>query len=80
MTKDNKLKNDAWTTEYPDLIVQNLDMHKGWLDHILVSPNMKRKDCSLQLIPKSGMVAQKTEGAKLASDHFPVFCDLSFDL
>ena len=76
MCKAPALKRELWTTEYPDLIVQNLQKHKGWLDHILVSPNMLRPDCAARIVPASGRVAEKTEDARAASDHFMVYCDI----
>ena len=76
MCKDPALKRDLWTTEYPDLIVQNLQKHKGWLDHILVSPNMLRPECTARIVPASGKVAEKTADARAASDHFMIYCDI----
>ncbi len=76
MCKKPALKKDLWTTEYPDLIVQNLQKHKGWLDHILASPNMLRPECAARIVPASGRVAEKNTDARAASDHYMVFCDI----
>jgi endonuclease/exonuclease/phosphatase family metal-dependent hydrolase len=78
MSKRPELKRELWTTEYPDLIVQNLQKHKGWLDHILVSPNMIRPGGAAHLVPESGRVAEKTDDARVASDHFMVYCDIDW--
>lgn len=79
MGRDDALKRELWTTEYPDLIVQNFQLHKGWLDHILVSPCMLAEGASPRLVPDSGRVAEKSEDARLASDHYAVYCDICFD-
>lgn len=74
--EDNR-HQELWTTEYPDPIVANFNMHRAWLDHIFVSPGMLHSNGPIQLIKKSGTIANKTDLAKSASDHFPIFCDIS---
>lgn len=75
MSEERGMAKELCTTEYPDLIVQNLRLHKGWLDHIFTSPCTLKEDKPFQIVPRSGRVAQKSERSRLASDHFAVFCD-----
>jgi len=69
-----KRRRDLWTLEYPDLIVQNLEMNRAWIDHIFVSPNMLDGRAGLAYVVDSGDVAEKDDDARAASDHFPVYC------
>ncbi len=80
MNSKPKLARQLWTTEYPDLIVQNFGLHRGWLDHILVSPNLVNRQTAPRLIPESGLVAPKNKDGALASDHYAVYCDLEFQV
>ena len=74
-TEENRDK-ELWTTEYPDRIVTNFSMHRAWLDHIFVSPGMLLEGADFKYIMHSGTIAERTDAAKLASDHFPIFCDI----
>ncbi|MGK0291547.1 MAG: hypothetical protein ACI86H_003015 [bacterium] len=69
-------KKDLWTTEYPDLIVQNIALHKAWLDHIFISQNLldDESPSKLKYIQDSGDIAKKDADSKLASDHYPIYC------
>ncbi|MBN2718534.1 MAG: hypothetical protein JXX14_22005 [Deltaproteobacteria bacterium] len=69
-------QKELWTTEYPDRIVSNFSMHRAWLDHIFVSPGMLNNKGDFRYVINSGTIAEKNDGAKLASDHFPIFCDI----
>ena len=71
-----KRKKDLWTTEYPDLIVQNIALHKAWLDHIFISQNLLDDESSskLKYVQDSGDIVKKDADSKLASDHYPVYC------
>lgn len=68
-------EKDLWTSEYPDLIVHRAEHHKAWLDHILISPNLLNAE-KLRYVERSGDIGEKDDVAHLASDHFPVFCQL----
>jgi endonuclease/exonuclease/phosphatase family metal-dependent hydrolase len=68
-----------WTATYPDMIVANLEQHRAWLDHILVSPGMLREDAAIRYVRNSGEVGEpsaSTDGAKPISDHLPIYCRL----
>lgn len=65
-----------WTSEYPDPIVANLKPHRAWLDHIFVSPGMLKAESPIRYIMDSGWIAEKTEKARIASDHFPIYCQI----
>ena len=67
---------ELWTTEYPDPIVANFSMHRAWLDHIFISPNMINNSISTKFILNSGEISEKDDLAKRASDHFPIYCDI----
>lgn len=69
-------QKELWTTEYPDRIVANFSLHRAWLDHIFVSPGMLREAADFRYVMNSGTIAEKTDDAKLASDHFPIHCDV----
>lgn len=69
-------QKELWTTEYPDRIVKNLNMHQAWLDHIFVSPAMLNENNGIHLVKNSGAIGSKTDLAKAASDHFPIYCDV----
>lgn len=74
--KQTGREKELWTTEFPDRIVANFQFHRAWLDHIFVSPSMMKPNTPVKLVPESGDIGEKTDLAKSASDHFPVFCDL----
>ncbi len=78
MSREPVLSKELWTTEYPDLIVQNFGNHKGWLDHIITDPAMAGSSASVRVVPGSGRVGTKSEAARLASDHYAIYCDLDF--
>jgi hypothetical protein len=65
---------DLWTTEYPDLIVQNFGLHKAWLDHILITPNLLSESAPFKYIMNSGEIIPKDADAKKVSDHYAVSC------
>ncbi len=65
---------DLWTTEYPDLIVHNFGLHRAWLDHIFISPNLHAESAQFKYIMNSGDIIPKDADAKNASDHYAVFC------
>jgi len=67
-------KKDLWTAEFPDPIVANYRPRRVWLDHIFVSPDMLRSENKFRYVMNSGAIAEKTESAKIASDHFPIYC------
>ncbi len=68
---------DLWTTEYPDLIVQNFGLHKAWLDHIFISPNLLSESARFKYIMNSGEIIPKDDAARKVSDHFAVYCQFS---
>jgi endonuclease/exonuclease/phosphatase family metal-dependent hydrolase len=70
-------KKDLWTAEYPDMIVRTTEHHKGWLDHILVCPKLRDANAGLRYRAESGAIGEKTELARQASDHFPVYSRLA---
>lgn len=72
-----KKRKDLWTLEYPDVIVQNLELHRAWLDHIFVSPAMVNGKAPVRYVNESGEVAEKDDVARKASDHFPVYCKVA---
>ncbi len=65
---------DLWTTEYPDLIVQNYGLHKAWLDHIFISQNLLSASSKFRYMMNSGEIIPKDDDANLVSDHFAVYC------
>jgi len=65
---------DLWTTEYPDLIVQNFGLHKAWLDHIFITPNLLVESAPLKYFMNSGEIIPKDADARNASDHYAVYC------
>jgi hypothetical protein len=67
-------RKDLWTTEYPDLIVQNFGLHKAWLDHIFISPNLLTESARFKYIMNSGEIIPKDADAKKVSDHYAVYC------
>ena len=69
----------VWTTEYPDLIVHNLKNHRGWLDHIFLSPNLLDEQAALHYVSESGEVFPKSKVTVRASDHLPIYCELRFN-
>ncbi len=69
-----KNKKDLWTIEYQDPIVFNLKMHRGWIDHIFISPSMLKSDAKIKYIMDSGEIAEKNETSQKASDHYPIYC------
>jgi len=73
LTKTDR-KNDLWTTEYPDLIVQNFGLHKAWLDHIFVSQNLLTESAKFKYVMNSGEIIPKDADAKNVSDHYAVYC------
>lgn len=79
MNDSPQLKNDLWTTKYPDMIVQNFKDHKAWLDHIFVSPALL-SSTDFRYIENSGNVGLKDYISEAASDHFPVFCDFKLNI
>ncbi len=76
LTKKQKSAQNLWTMEYEDPIVANYKKHKAWLDYIFVSPGTLKEDAPCRYIPESGCIVEKTDTAKLASDHFLVYCEL----
>jgi len=68
-------KKDLWTTEYPDLIVQNFGLHKAWLDHIFVSQNLLTESAKFKYVMNSGEIIPKDDDAKRASDHYAIYCE-----
>jgi len=73
-TKDKARGRELYTTEFHDPIVKNQVIHKSWIDHILISPGLRRNDQSLRYIEDSGMIAEKSDTARMVSDHFPIYC------
>lgn len=65
---------DLWTTEYPDLIVQNFGLHRAWLDHIFISQNLLSESAQFKYVVNSGDIIPKDADAKNASDHYAVYC------
>jgi hypothetical protein len=65
---------ELWTTEYPDLIVQNFGLHKAWLDHIFISQNLLTGSDKFKYVMNSGEIIPKDADAKRASDHYAVYC------
>jgi len=74
--KESGNAKDLWTTEYPDPIVTNFSKHRAWLDHIFVSPSMMHNNGTVQLVKDSGAIGEKSVRASMASDHFPIYCDI----
>ncbi len=72
-------KKNLWTTEYPDPIVSNFQKHKSWIDHIFVSPSMRKTNAKIQYVVNSGAIGEKTEATSQASDHYPVYCKISIE-
>lgn len=78
MQGESATRNDLWTAEFPDPIVDNSfgRKHRVWIDHILVSPDMLDPDSPLRLVERSGRVGDKNADSRQASDHFPVLCQI----
>jgi hypothetical protein len=73
-------EKDLWTTEYPDLIVQNFGLHKSWLDHIFISQNLLSESARLKYVMNSGEIIPKDADAKLVSDHYAVYCNFTVSI
>jgi len=65
---------EVWTASYPDLIVENPEHHRAWLDHILVSPGMLREGAPVRYVRDSGVVGAEEPDVSPVSDHLPVYC------
>lgn len=76
--KQGARHKDLWTYEFYDRIVANAEPHRTWIDHIFLSPVLLNPNAPLRYIINSGDIGQKNEISRLASDHFPVFCRLSY--
>ncbi len=76
---NGKNKYDLWTTVYPDPIVANLKKHKAWLDHIFISPGMIKGTSKIKYVKDSGFIAPKNKISQIASDHYPVGCEISVE-
>jgi len=78
MTGTSKTRNELWTADFPDPIVNNpLGWeHRIWIDHILVSPNMLENDSPIKYVMDSGEIGDKNPDSRKASDHFPVHCEI----
>ncbi len=78
MSQSSATKEDLWTVEFPDPIVENAlgYKHRVWIDHILVSPDLLKPESPLRLVEKSGRIAEKNKTARDASDHFAVYCTI----
>ena len=78
MTGTSKTRNELWTADFPDPIVNNpLGWeHRIWIDHILVSPNMLENDSPVRYVMDSGEIGDKNPDSRKASDHFPVHCEI----
>ncbi len=72
----NDHNHELWTTEFPDMIVDNRKNHRAWLDHILVSPDMLNGNSRFRYVTDSGAIGKKDEISKASSDHYPVYCSV----
>ncbi len=70
---------ELWTTEFNDRIVANAEPHRTWIDHIMVSPVLINEKAPLCYVSQSGAIGEKTAYARMASDHFPVYCRLQLE-
>lgn len=77
-TKDRALARELYTTEFHDPIVKNQAVHRCWIDHIMVSPGLRRGK-GIRYAERSGMIADKTDMARKVSDHFPLYCRLEVE-
>lgn len=57
-------------------VVSEIAPHRKWLNNILLSPHFLREDSLLKYKENSGKIHEKREIARVASDHFPVYCDI----
>ncbi len=75
-------KKRIWTASFKDPIVSSPygKKHYVWIDHILVSPCMLKKESNsnsnVSYVDRSGKVRYDIEGSQEASDHFPVLCTI----
>ena len=78
MTKTTQTRNNLWTVEFPDPIVNNPlgYKHRVWLDHIIVSPGMLDQTNPVYYKLDSGNIGLKNDISRNASDHFPVYCEI----
>lgn len=78
MSLERGKKDDLWTVDFPDPIVNNpFGMkHRVWIDHLLVSPDMLREDNPVKLVMRSGSIGEKSKAAREASDHFPIYATI----
>jgi endonuclease/exonuclease/phosphatase family metal-dependent hydrolase len=77
---DSELSRKLFSSEFVDPIVCNSRPRKVWLDHILLSPHFRSRQESMSHVVDSSMIYNDTSNAKLASDHFPVACDLAYPM
>ena len=81
MSKDSRQKKDLWTSDFPDPIVSHPYgyRHRVWIDHILCSRDLLNPGNPIRYVADSGMVAEKNNDSRNASDHFPVYCKIASD-
>jgi endonuclease/exonuclease/phosphatase family metal-dependent hydrolase len=80
-TADPALQKDLWTLEYVDPIVHEAfnQMHRTWIDHILVTRAMRHGEGHISLVPESGAIDVKDDLSREASDHYAVYCRVTAD-
>lgn len=76
-----KIKDQLWTTDFPDPIVSVPfgGKHRVWLDHILLSQDTLTANNPIRYIMNSGRIGEKNQIARKASDHYPVYCTIQTD-
>lgn len=74
--KSRRIQKDLWTAEFRDPIVSSRGKHRVWLDHIVLSPDLRLPGGKISYVEQSGTIGEKDAVAKKASDHFPVHCTL----
>lgn len=77
--KSKDKSKEIWTTSFKDPIVTNRRRHRAWTDHILITPSFLHPKAPLKYVNNSGKIFSKSQFAKTASDHFPVYCKLETD-
>jgi endonuclease/exonuclease/phosphatase family metal-dependent hydrolase len=69
----------AWTTEFTNPTLNTSKMHRSWIDHLCITPNFFDIDSPIKYVLNSGAIAEKTDAAKCASDHYPIYCKFSIN-
>lgn len=72
---------ERYTADFPDPIVSNPRgfNHRVWIDHILLSPDLKQANSPLRFVDGSGTIDAHDSIARKASDHFAVLSVLTDD-